>query len=132
MSYELQCHRCGACCRHPGEVRLEPAEIARIASFLGLSEPDFVEEHLRLRQDRRGLALKERPDHSCIFLEGNACVIQSVKPGQCLEFPNRWVNLLWGKVPLEAMRRDYPMLFGCAAIQDFLVKEAAAAPTPRE
>ena len=120
MEINLQCQRCGACCRWPGEVRLSTGEVAKLAAFLKLSEADFIEAHTRLRRDRKGLALKARADHSCIFLDGNSCVIQPVKPQQCKEFPNRWVNLLWGKVPLDAMRRDYPMLFACSAFRDFL------------
>ena len=99
---------------------MSAAEAVRIAAFMNLSEQEFIDSHTLLRKDRKGLALKERSDHSCAFLEGNACVIQVVKPAQCLEFPNRWVNLLWGKVPVEVMRRDYPMLFACAGFQAFL------------
>jgi uncharacterized protein len=123
MEFELQCQRCAACCRWPGEVRLTDGEVARLAPFLGMNEKEFIETHTRLRNDRKGLALKVRSDHSCIFLDGNACVVQSVKPQQCKDFPNRWVNLLWGKVPLEVMRRDYPMLFACSAFKDFLKTE---------
>jgi Fe-S-cluster containining protein len=120
MEFDLQCQRCAACCRWPGEVRLTSDEVAKLAAFLSLSEKEFIETHTRLRQDRQGLALKARDDHSCIFLEGNSCMVQSVKPQQCKEFPNRWVNLLWGKVPVDVMRRDYPMLFACSAFKDFL------------
>ena len=76
---------------------MSDTEIAQMAAFKGLSEQYFIDEFLRLRKDRRGLALKEKPDGSCIFLEGKACQIQAVKPQQCKEFPNRWMNSLWGK-----------------------------------
>jgi Fe-S-cluster containining protein len=38
------------------------------------------------------LALKDLPDGSCIFLEGDpaACHIQSAKPRQCRDFPMQW------------------------------------------
>ncbi len=124
MEIALQCQRCAACCRWPGEVRLDDTEVAKLASFLGVSEKEFIETHTCLRKDRRGLALKAREDHSCIFLDGHSCLVQPVKPRQCQEFPNRWVNLLWGKVPLEVMRRDYPMLFACSAFKDFLKRGA--------
>jgi Fe-S-cluster containining protein len=117
---EIECQRCAACCRWPGEVRLTEEEISKLAGFLHLTEDDFIEQHTRLRQDRLGLALKERPDRSCIFLEDTTCTVQPVKPQQCKEFPNRWLNLLWGKVPIPVMRRDYPMLFACSAFKDFL------------
>jgi len=94
--------------------------MAQLAAFLSLSETEFIENYTLLRKDRKGLALKAREDHSCIFLEGNSCAVQPAKPQQCKEFPNRWLNLLWGKVPLEVMRRDYPMLFACSAFKDFL------------
>ena len=120
MDFELQCQRCAACCRWPGEVRLTDNEVANLAAFLGLNEKDFIETRTRLRKDRQGLALKARQDHSCIFLDGNSCAVQAVKPQQCKDFPNRWLNLLWNKIPLETMRKEYPMLFACSAFKDFL------------
>lgn len=126
---EIECQRCAACCRWPGEVRLTGNEISNLAGFLTMTEPDFIEQHTRLRQDRLGLALKERPDRSCIFLEHTTCKVQPVKPQQCREFPNRWLNLLWGKVPLATMQSDYPMLFACSAFKDFLKKNADRTPS---
>lgn len=120
MPITVECQRCTACCRWPGEVRLDAAEIAAIASHVGMGEEKLIEQHMRLRFDRRGLALKEREDGSCIFLAEGGCAVQPVKPQQCKDFPSRWVDSLWGKVPLETMRKDYPMLFNCAAFKDFL------------
>ena len=104
---------------------MDAAEIAAIASHVGMSQEKFIEQHLRLRADRRGLALKEREDGSCIFLVEGGCAVQPVKPQQCRDFPGRWVNSLWGKVPLETMKKDYPMLFNCAAFKEFLQKNQA-------
>lgn len=86
----LECQRCTACCRWPGQVLLGDAEIARLAAFKNLSEHDFIQQFAILRADRRGLALKENPDGSCIFLEGENCAVQPVKPQKCKEFPNLW------------------------------------------
>lgn len=86
-----RCVRCGNCCRWPGLVRLTDGDITAIAGFLGMEETDFIDRHTRLRPSREGLALNERPDGSCIFLEGvNTCAIQPVKPVQCTGFPNVW------------------------------------------
>jgi len=120
MPMLLECQRCTACCRWSGQVVLSDEEIARLAAFKGVGEPEFIEQFTRLRADRRGLALKEQPDSACIFLEGGGCAVQPVKPQQCKDFPSRWVNLLWGKVPLEVMRRDYPMLFACSAFKKII------------
>ena len=120
MPFEVHCQRCTACCRWPGEVRLENEEISSLADCQGMSERAFIEQHTRLRVDRLGLALKERPDGSCIFLIDGGCAVQPAKPQQCRDFPNRWVNFLWGRIPLETMQRNYPMLFNCSAFKDFL------------
>ena len=69
---------------------LNDAEIARLAAFKQMSEHDFIQRFAKLRADRRGLALKENPDGSCIFLEGDSCAVQPVKPQKCKEFPNLW------------------------------------------
>ena len=69
---------------------LNGVEIARLAAFKQMSEHDFIQRFAKLRPDRRGLALKENPDGSCIFLEGNNCAVQPVKPQKCKEFPNLW------------------------------------------
>ena len=88
---EYGCGRCGACCRWAGIVRVTAAEIERIAAYLGVSERAFVEAYTKLTETRSGLALTERPDGACVFLEGAAhCRIHAVKPGQCRDFPGLW------------------------------------------
>ena len=85
-----ECQRCTACCRWPGQVRLSEAEITRLAAFVGLSEHEFIQRHTRLRHDRQGLSLQEKPNGECLFLNGNDCAVQAVKPQQCRDFPNLW------------------------------------------
>ena len=85
-----QCQRCGNCCRWPGDVCFDEDEIAPVARFVGLSEEGFIQQYMRLRTDRKGLSLIEKPNNECIFLEGNVCLIQPVKPRQCKGFPNEW------------------------------------------
>ncbi len=65
-------------------------EIGRMATFLQLSEREFVQRYTRLTNDRRGLALQDKLGGSCVFLEGENCAVQSVKPQQCRDFPNLW------------------------------------------
>jgi len=85
-----ECQRCTACCRWPGQVRLTDAEISCLAAFLNLGEFDFIQQFTRLRPDRQGLALKDKPGGECVFLHGKDCAVQSVKPQQCRDFPNLW------------------------------------------
>jgi len=102
-----ECQRCTACCRWPGQVRLTDAEIARLAEFLELGEYEFIQRHTRLTEDRWGLALQEKPSGACVFLIGNDCSIQSVKPQQCRDFPN-----LWRQPEAETLCRATPRTLG--------------------
>ena len=84
------CLRCGACCRQPGDVRLQADETEAIAQFLRLAIHDFTSTYTRLRANRAGLVLAEAADGACIFLKDNRCRIQSVKPRQCRDYPGTW------------------------------------------
>ncbi len=92
MPHEIhyQCQRCTNCCRWPGFVKLDDHEIGAIARFLGLDEHTFIQRFTRLRPQRDGLALVDKENHECIFLDGRDCSIQPVKPLQCAGFPNTW------------------------------------------
>jgi uncharacterized protein len=85
-----QCLRCANCCRWPGFVRVADAEISALAAFLQLSEHDFIQRYTRLRPNRSGLALTNKSNGECVFLEGRDCTVQPVKPRQCRDFPNEW------------------------------------------
>jgi len=93
-----QCQRCTNCCRWPGFVRVDEAEITAIAQFVGMGEFDFIQKYTRLRPRRDGLSLIEKPGGECIFLDGNNCAIQEVKPQQCRDFPNKWNFPGWRQV----------------------------------
>ncbi len=84
------CQRCNACCKWPGDVRIEQPEIPSIAEFLGIAEDEFISRFTRLRTNRMGLSLIEKENHECIMLEGGGCRIHPVKPAQCAGFPNKW------------------------------------------
>jgi Fe-S-cluster containining protein len=71
-------------------VRVNEGEILRLAAFLRLDEREFIARYTRLREDRTGLALNERPNGECVFLDGMDCAVQPVKPQQCRDFPNLW------------------------------------------
>ncbi|CAN5741591.1 hypothetical protein BH09VER1_BH09VER1_10770 [soil metagenome] len=94
----FQCQRCTNCCKWPGLVKLVEEDITAIAGYLGLSEWDFVQEYTELRPGKDGLALKNRPNHECTFLDGIDCRVQPVKPRQCQGFPNTWNFPGWREV----------------------------------
>jgi Fe-S-cluster containining protein len=95
-------------------VRLEAREISQLASFMGMSEFDFIQKYTRLRENRRGLALLEKTNGECIFLDGRDCSVQPVKPQQCRDFPNRWnfpgFEKVCKAVPREASDAEYQRL----------------------
>jgi Fe-S-cluster containining protein len=88
MPIFYECQRCTACCLWPGEAGFLEREISRLAAFKGMSEHEFIQKHTRLREDRSGLALQEKPNGKSIFLEKNDCSVQPVKPQQCRDFPS--------------------------------------------
>ncbi|MGB0579686.1 MAG: YkgJ family cysteine cluster protein [Limisphaerales bacterium] len=90
MPIFYDCQRCTACCRWPGQVKIDEEQISRMSEFLELSEDEFIEQFTRIRADRQGLSLKDKENGECVFLDGNKCRIQPVKPQQCRDFPNLW------------------------------------------
>jgi Fe-S-cluster containining protein len=90
MSVHYVCQRCTNCCRWPGFVKIENAEIEALAKFFEVTEHDFIQRYTRLRPNRDGLALIDKPTGECVFLDGRDCIVQAVKPAQCNGFPNTW------------------------------------------
>lgn len=84
------CQRCNACCKWPGDVRIEDSDVVAISAFLGLNEAEFIAKYTRLRSNRQGLSILEKPNHECVMLEDGGCRIHPVKPRQCAGFPNTW------------------------------------------
>ena len=90
------CTGCGNCCRVEGYVRLKPGEAETIAGALDMALYDFTAQYTRVTGDRRTLSLTEQHDGSCIFLDGDQCTINDVKPRQCRDFPRAWRFDGWG------------------------------------
>lgn len=111
MPIFYECQRCTACCRWPGQVKLTESEITQMARFLGVSELEFIENYTRVNRARTGLALKDQDNGACIFLEGENCRVQPVKPQQCRDFPNLWnfpgFQDLCSAIPRVVSEEDY-------------------------
>lgn len=90
MPVYYECQRCTACCRWPGQVKLTDNEIAALATCKELAEDALIQAYTRLSADRTGLALKDKANGECIFLDGDNCSVQPAKPQQCRDFPNLW------------------------------------------
>ena len=96
LATEFQCARCGNCCRGDGYVRVDAAEMDRIAGFLEMPREEFVAQYTREpRIPEHAIEcfrwLIDKPDAAeCVFLTNEGCRINPVKPGRCGEFPFRW------------------------------------------
>lgn len=69
----------------------------RIAAHLDIAHEEFSASYTReaeiVDQAAVGdvwLTDKPGPEQECIFLENNRCVINDVKPTQCIGFPTKW------------------------------------------
>lgn len=87
---EFKCEGCGECCRWTGSVLLTDRDIAAVAAHLGLAEQEFIDRHTRLAPNRIQLALLDKADGSCSFLDGSRCSIYGARPEQCRSFPFAW------------------------------------------
>lgn len=89
---QFGCTGCGACCRREGYVWLSPADVGRLAEFLGLPAEEFLARFTREvpieGQTAPGISLIRVP-HGCIFLDdaSNTCQVHSARPTQCRAFP---------------------------------------------
>lgn len=98
----FRCTQCSHCCTgQEGYVWLSPDDQARIARHLGLSPEAFLKRYARLVG--RLLALVDRPNGDCIFLEDQRCLIHAVKPRQCLTFPF-WPRHMETRASFEEVR----------------------------
>ncbi|HNV86234.1 MAG TPA: YkgJ family cysteine cluster protein [Candidatus Omnitrophota bacterium] len=85
----FKCRRCLRCCEQPGFVYIREEEAERIAGFLGIEVPVFVNQYCDL-WERRALVLKKKEDEKCFFLGDEGCLIYDARPDQCRDFPSKW------------------------------------------
>ena len=78
------CLECANCCKTTGPLFTDK-DIERIAKYLKLKPQQFVEQYLRIDEDKDHV-LKSVP---CTFLDAdNYCMIYDVRPKACREFPH--------------------------------------------
>lgn len=84
---QIDCTACANCCRH-SIVSVSLADIARIASYLGLSSETAIPLYTDPDRDHpTGRTLRTTAD-GCIFLDGNLCIIYDARPTACRDFPH--------------------------------------------
>ena len=98
MMIHYQCGVYTNCCNWPGEVIVSDIETTAMAKELGLSANEFTEKYTKLREQRRGLTLKNNQNGSRVLLKDRSCLVHSTKPKQCEDFPNNWRFKGWRQI----------------------------------
>ncbi len=81
---EVDCLTCANCCKTTSPI-FYPADIDRLAKFLRMKPGDFMQEYLRVDEDR-DYVLKSSP---CPFLDhDNYCKVYEDRPKACREYPH--------------------------------------------
>jgi Fe-S-cluster containining protein len=89
-TFGFSCGRCIGCCRYK-KIQLNPYEIARMASHLGLTTTEFISMYTV-----KGTVLKAAADGACIFLTPEGCRIHPDRPLVCRLYPlGRHIRYPW-------------------------------------
>lgn len=87
----FECRRCGICCTgSPGTVYADHSDVLRIAEFLNIPSPVFIQDYLYPFRD--SYSIKEDAEGRCLFFN-EGCTIYPVRPLQCKTFPFWFENL---------------------------------------
>jgi len=83
----IDCTACANCCRY-SIVSVRAAEVARIASFLGMHD-EAVVHRFTTRDDVSARARTLVSGNcGCVFLKANRCTIYPARPEACRNFPH--------------------------------------------
>lgn len=82
----FECQKCGACCEGRGGIVLGPADIARIATLLGIGTGLLRERYLC--ESNGKTVARTGADGFCIFFKKNSgCTVHHGKPDICRAWP---------------------------------------------
>ena len=84
VSSQIDCRQCANCCKIVSPL-LKPGDIKRLATHLGLSVEEFIDEYLAEDEESEGHRFKSTP---CPFLDNNLCTVYPQRPGDCRSYPH--------------------------------------------
>ena len=84
------CSGCTVCCRWPGDVLFNPADLPAVADYLNMDERTCADTFFELSDDRHYLKTAPTEDGGCIFITPDGCMVYPHRPGQCRSFPYEW------------------------------------------
>ena len=80
---KIDCTNCANCCKTLSP-QVTNTDIEPIASFLQISEAEFIEKYLKIGDENK----YEMNALPCPFLEENKCTIYDIRQGVCREYPH--------------------------------------------
>jgi Fe-S-cluster containining protein len=108
----FECQQCGICCTgDPGIIYVGKDEVTRIAEYLCVQVPFFIEKYLY--PIKAGYSIREYADGRCFFYE-NGCTIYPVRPHHCKTFPFWFENLRSAK-KWKRISKECPGI-GCGSL----------------
>ena len=90
--FKFNCTMCGKCCINREDILLNPQDLFRAASALGITPREFEEKYCEhyIGDSSRIPIIRLKPvgpTKRCPLLKGNRCSIQKAKPFVCAAFP---------------------------------------------
>ena len=87
----LNCILCEKCCEYRGDIKITPINVLEISKFLNISIDEFLEKYTEeVKGEEPEIVIKGIGEkRECIFNDRKTykCMINSVKPMQCVVFP---------------------------------------------
>lgn len=83
----FRCTQCGDCCREPGLVELDYAELTAVASASNLSISDFKTTYDVRWEAESGQFELPGPNGCPLLSTEGRCTVEAVKPSQCRTYP---------------------------------------------
>jgi uncharacterized protein len=130
----FECQRCGDCCKGYGGTFVTPADIERIADYIGTPKKKFVATYCRMSGGKP--LLSQRKDGYCIFWDG-LCTIHPVKPRMCRQWPFIESVLIdpsnWAIMAsfCPGIRTNFPLEVVIACVSKELKKTGGSSARPR-
>ena len=101
------CVECGACCRRPGIVFLDEADIVRLAAHLEIEPEELRALHLEEFDGDWVLEVADEEDAACTFLVDDRCSVHQARPTQCRTYPF-WPEILASRQDWRREAADCP------------------------
>lgn len=108
---KFKCQNCGYCCGGPeeGYIFVTDQELEQISIFMSVPLEELKKEltyEVRII-DKTYRSFREKPNHECVFLHQNRCIIYPVRPKQCKDYPF-WPRILKSKTSWEKEKKFCP------------------------